>query len=217
MPKRPKFPEPVNLAFLLDQARRGHATEGGPTPVEMVLKTLDHLSRGGIRDHLAGGYHRYSTDRYWAVPHFEKMLYDNALLVPVFLDAAERDDDPRWPAEARATLDFVAGVMTVEAGGFASSLDAETDGREGDYYVWTRDEVKGILDDEGAYALFAACYGLDREPNFEGDRFVLLRPDTPASQAVALGLAPERARGEAPATACHPARCPSRARDAVQG
>ncbi|QDV37737.1 thioredoxin domain-containing protein [Tautonia plasticadhaerens] len=192
-PKRPKFPEPVNLAFLLDQHRRGRSPVGAvPGPREMTLETLDHLSRGGIRDHLAGGYHRYSTDRAWAVPHFEKMLYDNAQLVPVFLRAHELTDDPRWAAEARATLDFVSSAMRGPDGGFASSLDAESDGEEGMPYVWTREEVKALLGDEASYALFATAYGLDREPNFEGGRYVLLRPEPPGPEAVALGLAPEQ-------------------------
>ena len=192
-PRRPKFPEPVNLAFLLDQHRRGRSPVGAvPGPREMTLTTLDHLSRGGIRDHLAGGYHRYSTDREWAVPHFEKMLYDNAQLVPVFLRAYELTDDPRWAAEARATLDFVSSAMRAPDGGFASSLDAEAGGEEGMPYAWTRDEVKTLLDDDASYALFATAYGLDREPNFEGGRYVLLRPEPLGSEAVALGLAPEQ-------------------------
>jgi uncharacterized protein YyaL (SSP411 family) len=192
-PKRPKFPEPVNLEFLLDQHRRGRSPVGAvPGPMDMTLKTLDHLARGGIRDHLAGGYHRYSTDREWAVPHFEKMLYDNAQLVPVFLQAYELTDDPRWAAEARATLDFVAEVMAAPDGGFSSSLDAETGGEEGKSYVWTRDEVKILLDDNASYTLFATAFGLDREPNFEGDRFVLLRPEPLGPEAVALDLAPEQ-------------------------
>ncbi|WP_161602217.1 DUF255 domain-containing protein [Tautonia marina] len=193
-PKRPKFPEPSNLVFLLDQARRGQSPTGSlPEPKEMVLKTLDRICRGGIRDHLAGGYHRYSTDRSWTVPHFEKMLYDNAQLASVLLDTFELTDDPRWADEARATLDFVADTMTLPDGGFASSLDAETEGEEGAFYVWTPDEVKTALgDDEDAYDLFARSYGLTREPNFEGDRFVLLHPDTPGDLAVALGLAPEQ-------------------------
>ncbi|MEW4567407.1 DUF255 domain-containing protein [Tautonia sp. JC769] len=193
-PKRPKFPEPANLVFLIDQARRGRAPAGSlPNPKEMVLTTLDRIGRGGIRDHLAGGYHRYSTDRSWTVPHFEKMLYDNAQLASVLLETYELTDDPRWADEARATLDFVAEAMTLPDGGFASSLDAETEGEEGAFYVWTPEGVKIALnDDQTAFDLFARAYGLNGEPNFEGDRFVLLRPDTPGDLAVALGLAPEQ-------------------------
>ena len=107
-PRRPKFPEPVNLVFLLDQHRRGGQSGGGPqSALEMVTFTLDHMARGGIRDQLGGGYHRYSTDRYWIVPHFEKMLYDNAQLASVHLAAFEITRDPRWRAEAEATFAFV--------------------------------------------------------------------------------------------------------------
>ena len=154
----------------------------------MVETTLDHLARGGIRDHLAGGYHRYSTDRAWAVPHFEKMLYDNAQLVSLYLDAYALTSEPRWRREAEDALAFVASVMTDEAGGFHSSLDAETDSEEGAYYVWTREQVAAVLGGGDENDLFARVYGLDREPNFEGDRHVLLRPDPPAAQAEAAGL-----------------------------
>ncbi|RUL86179.1 DUF255 domain-containing protein [Tautonia sociabilis] len=192
-PEGPKFPEPVNLVYLIDQHRRGRsAPPGAPDLLSVVLKTLDRMARGGIRDHLAGGYHRYSTDRAWQVPHFEKMLYDNAQLVPVFLDAFELTGDERWAAEARATLDFVADVMAAPDGGFSSSIDAESDEEEGRFYVWTRDQVQDVLGDDASYTLFATVFGLDREPNFEGDRYVLTRPDTPGSEAVTLGLAPEQ-------------------------
>ena len=192
-PKRPKFPEPVNLAFLLDRhARRGPST--GPEPLSMVLTTLDHMARGGIRDQLAGGYHRYSTDRSWAVPHFEKMLYDNAQLVSVLMRAYELTNDARWKTEGEATLEFVERSLTAPDGLFYSALDAETDGDEGGYYVWKRAQVKSILGDDSDF--FSANYGLDRAPNFEGDRFVLLRPrpaaDTPAE--VEARLAPMRSK-----------------------
>src|SRR6185312_16358275 len=102
--RRPKFPEPVNLVFLLDQHRRAAAkgkeprksADGPPGPLDMVVSTLDHMARGGIRDQLAGGYHRYATSRYWIVPHFEKMLYDNAQLASAHLLAFEATSDPRW-------------------------------------------------------------------------------------------------------------------------
>ena len=112
------------------------------------------MARGGIRDHLGGGYHRYATDRYWIVPHFEKMLYDNAQLASVHLAAYEITKDPRWRAEAEATFRFVEEKMTSPEGAFYSALDAETKGEEGAYYVWTRDEVKAALG-EGA-----GCAGL---------------------------------------------------------
>jgi uncharacterized protein YyaL (SSP411 family) len=201
-PRRPKFPEPANLVFLLDQhVRRAAArkvepeakktAEGGPVePLEMVRVTLDHMARGGIRDHLAGGYHRYSTDRFWAVPHFEKMLYDNAQLASVHLLAFEMTGDPRWRAEAEATFAFVERSLTAPDGGFYSALDAETKAGEGAYYVWTRDEVKAVLGDGPDADAFARVYGLAGEPNFEGGRFVLLEPRSRSEQAEALKTTP---------------------------
>jgi uncharacterized protein YyaL (SSP411 family) len=202
-PRRPKFPEPANLVFLLDQHLRKAAgrnarqeatkAEGGavaPLEMEMVRVTLDRMARGGIRDHLAGGYHRYSTDRSWAVPHFEKMLYDNAQLASVHLMAFELTGDPRWRAEAETTFAFVERSMTAPEGGFYSALDAETKAGEGAYYVWTRDEVKAVLGDGPDADAFARVYGLTGEPNFEGGRYVLLEPRPRAEQAEALKTTP---------------------------
>ncbi len=200
-PRRPKFPEPANLVFLLNQHRRkaerakaepGAAkAEGGPAaPLEMVRATLDQMARGGIRDHLAGGYHRYSTDRFWAVPHFEKMLYDNAQLASAYLMAFEVDGDPRWRAEAETIFSFIERSMTAPEGGFYSALDAETKAGEGAYYVWTRDEVKDVLGDGPDVDAFLRVYGLTGEPNFEGGRYVLLEPRPRAEQAAALKTAP---------------------------
>ncbi len=197
--RRPKFPEPVNLVFLLDQHRRAQAkgkaanerTPGAPEPLAMVLTTMDQMARGGIRDQLAGGYHRYATSRYWIVPHFEKMLYDNAQLASAHLLAFELTGDPRWRAEAEATFAFVADTMTAPEGGFYSALDAETDGEEGAYYAWTRDEVKKVLGDTPEHEAFAQVYGLRRDPNFEKNRHVLLQPRARAEQAKTLQLTPE--------------------------
>ena len=153
--------------------------------------TLDRMARGGIRDHLGGGYHRYSTDRSWIVPHFEKMLYDNAQLASAHLLAFEITKDPRWRDEAEATFAFVERSMTAPEGGFYSALDAETNGEEGAYYVWTRDEVKAVLGDGPDADPFAQVYGLTGEPNFEGGRYVLLEPKTRAEQAEALKTTPK--------------------------
>ena len=196
--RQPKFPEPVNLVFLMDRHRRlkldakAKAKENEkPGPLEMVLVTMDRMARGGIRDQLAGGYHRYATSRYWIVPHFEKMLYDNAQLASAHVAAFELTGDPRWRAEAAATFAFVARTMTGPEGGFHSSLDAETQGEEGAYYVWTRDEVKTALGDSPGAESFQQVYGLKREPNFEKDRYVLLEPRPRAEQAKSLGITPE--------------------------
>ncbi len=193
--RRPKFPEPVNLIFLLDQHRRGakaaESEKSRPGPLEMVVSTLDHMARGGIRDQLAGGYHRYATSRYWIVPHFEKMLYDNAQLASSHLLAFELTADPRWRTEAEATFAFVARTMTAAEGGFFSALDAETGGEEGRYYVWSRDEVAQVLGEGDESLAFMQVYGLRREPNFEKDRYVLLEPRTRSEQAATLKTTPE--------------------------
>src|SRR5262249_36823703 len=202
--RRPKFPEPVNLVFLLDQharraripaapgsgAPRDQAKAGIADPPEMVRLTLDRMARGGIRDHLGGGYHRYSTDRHWLVPHFEKMLYDNAQLASTHLLAFAITRDPHWRAEAEATFAFVARSMSAPEGGFYSALDAETNHEEGAYYVWTRAEVNSVLGAGPDADAFAQVYGLTGEPNFEGGRYVLFEPKTLAEQAQALRMTP---------------------------
>jgi uncharacterized protein YyaL (SSP411 family) len=192
-PRRPKFPEPSNLVFLLDRhrrtpenpvARRIEAADPrlkGSSPLAMVLTTLDHMARGGIHDHLGGGYHRYSVNRSWTVPHFEKMLYDNAQLARVFLEAFEITGDPRWRREAEDIFTFVARDLTDPKGGFYSTLDAETNGEEGAYYVWTPEDVRQVLGPDAD--LFIRVYGLDRTPNFEGERFVLNRLREPKLEA----------------------------------
>ncbi|WZO95880.1 DUF255 domain-containing protein [Isosphaeraceae bacterium EP7] len=204
-PRRPKFPEPTNLLYLVDQHRRT-APKGLPVgpdgklarpkpepnaPLPMVQTTLDQMARGGIRDHLAGGYHRYSTVRDWSVPHFEKMLYDNALIASALLATSEVDPDPRWQAEARSIFAFVARSLTSPEGAFYSSLDAETDGEEGSYYVWTRAEVDALLANPADSDLFALAYGLDGKSNFEGNRYVLREPASRAKLAAKLSLTPE--------------------------
>ena len=143
----------------------------------MALKTLDRMARGGIRDHLAGGYHRYSTVRDWTVPHFEKMLYDNAQLAEAHVLAFEATGDPRWRAEAEATFAFVARTMTAPDGLFYSALDAESEGEEGKSYVWTREEVEKVLGPGDDFAALRPRLRARREPNFEGDRYVLLEPE----------------------------------------
>ena len=187
-PRRPKFPEPVNLLFLLERYRDGVKTNEPTDPLKMVLLTLDRMARGGIRDQLAGGYHRYSTDRYWLVPHFEKMLYDNAQLASVHLLAFELTQDPRWRDEAEATFGFIERQMTAPEGGFYSALDAETKGEEGAYYVWTRNQVKAALAGVPHADLFTQVYGLGGEPNFEGDRYVLHETRTRAEQSSAAKI-----------------------------
>ena len=182
----PKFPSPSNLYLLLELA------EGSDDrALEMLVVTLDHMGRGGIQDHLAGGFHRYSTDAQWLVPHFEKMLYDNAALAPLFAACAELAGPSYGFARvARRTLDFVRRELTSSEGGFLSAIDAETDGHEGAYYTWTRKELEGFLDKE-QFELVALVYGCDGAPNFEEDRYVLHLPKTYADRATEMGVSEE--------------------------
>ncbi len=201
-PRRPKFPEPPNLVYLLERIKRDLKTGGpaakphtDPEPatydaMEMVLKTLDEITRGGVRDHLAGGYHRYSTDRKWIVPHFEKMLYDNAQLATVLVEVSSMSKSPRWKLEAKATLAFIERTFLTNEGGFASSLDAETEGVEGKTYVWSREEIKKALSSEEDYAFASSIFGLGGPPNFENESYVLRRPKTLEDEAKLVGITP---------------------------
>lgn len=181
--RMPKFPEPPNLAFLLDHVRR---TPDAKRAREMLLHTLERIAAGGIRDHLGGGFHRYSTDRYWRVPHFEKMLYDNAQLASLYAEAAvlfERDDFRQAVDELLA---FVAREMTSPEGAFYAALDAETDGEEGKYYVWTEAELAEALSAD-EHRLAAAAYGFEDGPNFEGKCVLVLpRPLTESAKNATL-------------------------------
>jgi uncharacterized protein YyaL (SSP411 family) len=165
----PKFPQPLVIELLL----REHQRSGAQEPQLMARRTLDAMADGGIYDHLGGGFARYSTDAQWLVPHFEKMLYDNAQLARVYSHAFEVTGDERYAYVARETLDFVAHELRHPPGGaFASSLDADTDGHEGLTYVWDAAEVREIL---GAAApLFEAAYDVTPAGNWEG-RTILRR------------------------------------------
>ncbi len=168
-PNRPKFPEPANLEFLL-----ARAAAGNEDAQNMLRVSLDHMARGGLRDHLGGGFHRYSTDRAWAIPHFEKMLYDNAQLISVYSAAFELNANANDRETVAEAIGFVLREMTSPEGGFYSALDAETAAEEGAYYAWTKDEINALLTQDEA-KLLATTYGLNDPPNFEG-RYVLLLP-----------------------------------------
>src|SRR5690606_12700343 len=136
--------------------RAGERT-GDARYFEAVELTLERISEGGIYDHLGGGFSRYSVDERWLVPHFEKMLYDNAQLLELLTLAHVRSGNPLFLTRARETVGWIAGEMTAEGGAFASSLDADSEGEEGKFYVWSRGDVDELLGaDDGAY--FAAHY-----------------------------------------------------------
>ena len=170
-----KFPMPPSLLLLQHEAARDR--RGGVTPPpsdEMAQITLDHMARGGVYDHVGGGFHRYSTERTWTVPHFEKMLYDNAQLLEVYAAAYQAGKSPACERVLRQTLAFVEREMTAPEGGFYSALDADADGEEGRFYVWSDKEIDAALGDKDDAALFKQVYGADGEPNFEAKRILLL-------------------------------------------
>jgi uncharacterized protein YyaL (SSP411 family) len=177
----PKFPQPMVLDFLLRYWRRN----GTQYALEMVTESFRKMARGGIYDQLGGGFHRYAVDATWTVPHFEKMLYDNALLsrLGVHLWQATQDPDVRRVTEE--TIDWVAREMTAPSGGFFSSLDADSEGHEGTFYVWTRDELGKALGE--TREVVSAYWGVADEPNFEG-RYILHVPHNPAVVAARAGV-----------------------------
>jgi len=159
----PKFPQGMTLDFLLRQYSR--TKDGGA--LAMAELTLEKMARGGMYDQLGGGFHRYSVDERWLVPHFEKMLYDNAILVPVYLHAYQLTNKDLYRRIAVETLDWAAREMTDGNGGFFSTLDADTEGEEGKYYVWTYAELVTLLGEEDA-RLVAEYFGASERGNFEG-------------------------------------------------
>jgi uncharacterized protein len=169
----PKFPHPRTLERLF---RDWYATSGRPEPdlqaLYMATLTLRRMAEGGLNDQLAGGFSRYSVDAYWMIPHFEKMLYDNGALLSVYAEAAVATGDEFYFHIAAETADWAMRDMQSPEGGFYSSLDADSEGHEGKFYVWDRDEVRRALTDE-EYGAFAPRFGLDREPNFENEAWHL--------------------------------------------
>lgn len=160
-PEEAKFPVPAKLALLQFYAARGDQEAD-----RILLHTLDRIAAGGIHDHLGGGFHRYSTDREWLVPHFEKMLYDNAQLADIYLEAYRRTQRPVYRETAEGIFRFVLRDMTDPRGGFYSALDAETEGVEGKYYVWSIEEIDETLTPKEA-DLFKLVYGFDGPKRFE--------------------------------------------------
>ena len=174
-PQYPKFPEPSNLVFLLERAEYDRAHGQNDRQAEsMLVTTLQKMAAGGIWDHLGGGFHRYSTDRFWAVPHFEKMLYDNAQLASVCAEAYRLTGREAFRRVVEEMLDFVLREMTGPQGEFYSAIDAETDGDEGAFYVWTREELADALE-PSQFQLLTNAYDIGEHGNFE-ERYVLLRP-----------------------------------------
>ncbi len=160
----PKFPMATVIDFLL----RLHNRTQDTLARDMATHALAKMAQGGIRDHLAGGFHRYTVDRSWLVPHFEKMLYDNALLARAYLHAWLVTGEDAFRSIVDDTLGFLLRDMKHPSGGFFSSLDADTEGEEGRFYVWSYDELGAALPDDKQFALFAAAFGASEAGNFKG-------------------------------------------------
>ena len=190
----PKFPQPPVLEFLLRYWKR----TADETAAMMVRQTLTAMANGGIYDQVGGGFHRYTVDAIWLVPHFEKMLYDNAQLARIYLDAARAFDDPLFRRIATETLEYVTREMTGEDGGFYATQDADSEGEEGRFYVWTPQELTEILGAEQA-ELVGEYFGVTPGGNFEGKN-ILYRPRPESAVAADFDIS-EAALGEAVATA----------------
>ncbi len=193
----PKFPHALDISICLRNWKR----TGTERALAIATTSLLRMSEGGVYDQLGGGFHRYSVDEKWLIPHFEKMLYDNALLVPASLDAFVATGEPHVARIARECCDWVLREMTTKEGGFASSQDADSEGHEGKFFAWTPRELESVL---GAKlgAMAAAWFGVTVEGNFEHGTSALWRHDKPENVARTVGIAvPELERAMADARA----------------
>jgi hypothetical protein len=177
----PKFPPAGAIAFLLRQ----YAHRGDARILDMATVTLDRMASGGIVDQLGGGFHRYSTDERWLVPHFEKTLYDNALLAGVYLEAFQVTANPFYRGIAVETLDYVLRNMSDAAGGFYSSEDADSEGEEGRFYLWTEKEILNALGENDG-RIFCGYYGVTPEGNFEARNILHLKALPPEADEARL-------------------------------
>src|SRR3984893_12654825 len=168
----PKFPPAMALEFFLHM----HHRTGDSETLAMIEHTSRQMAWGGIYDQLGGGFHRYSVDARWLVPHFEKMLYDNALLSRFYLHLYQVTRDPQARRVTEETLDYVRREMTDAGGGFYSTQDADSEGGEGKFFVWTPEEVTALLGEEDA-ALFNRYFDVSEMGNFEGQSILHLDDD----------------------------------------
>jgi len=186
----PKFPSPHTLMYLL----RTWDRTGNRDLLDKVVATLDAMQRGGIHDQLAGGFHRYSTDVQWKLPHFEKMLYDQAMLSLAYTEAWTATGEGRFASIVRSTLDYLLNELVDEAGGFHSAEDADSEGEEGKFYVWTESEIAAVLANDSDLRLAIDAFGIQPEGNFHDESTgrlsgsnVLLVAERPADLAVGHG------------------------------
>jgi uncharacterized protein YyaL (SSP411 family) len=185
--RAPKFPQPMIVEFLL----RYHQRTGDPKALAMAERTLQKMARGGMYDQLGGGFHRYSVDAIWLIPHFEKMLYDNAQLASAYLAAYQVTGNPFYRGVVEATLDYVRREMTSPEGGFFATQDADSEGEEGKFYVWSAAEIRQALGPDDA-RIFELAFGVTERGNFEG-RNILFRAREPNEVATAVGVGVEAA------------------------
>src|SRR5262245_26994612 len=188
----PKFPHSPMLDLLLTHWRRSRAQSEDTRARTMVTTTLDRMAHGGLYDQLGGGFFRYSVDRFWSIPHFEKMLYDNAQLLGTYADAYAATRTPDYARVASETAEWTLRDMQDARGGFYSTLDADSEHEEGKFYVFTPAEVDEVLGAEDS-RLVKRALGLDRPANFEGSHWHLYRAEPPAAAAAAFGLDAARA------------------------
>ncbi len=196
----PKFPHALGLEFLLRMERRRQAAGGVDDPatqglsadlLPLVTLTLDHMAAGGIHDQIGGGFHRYATDAIWLTPHFEKMLYDNALLALVYLRAWQVTGEPRYRLVCERALDYILREMTDPSGAFYSSQDADSEGEEGRFYVWTAAELRAALSESDA-AVAMLAWGVSEQGNFEGRNILHAARDI-EDVAASLGITADAA------------------------
>jgi len=182
-----KFPSHVPIRLLL----RHHQRTGDAQALHMATHTLEHMAAGGIYDQVAGGFHRYATDPLWRVPHFEKMLYDNALLVVAYAEAWQVTKQPVFARVVRETCDELLATFASPEGGFYSATDADSEGEEGKYFLWTEEEIRAALGSGEDTQSFLRHYGVTRDGNFEGSNILYQgQPDEDITQE----LAPARAK-----------------------
>jgi uncharacterized protein YyaL (SSP411 family) len=182
----PKFPQPMTWEAILRVWKR----TGDARALEMLRHTLTRMARGGIYDQLGGGFHRYSVDGQWLVPHFEKMLYDNAQLASLYLHAWLATGEAEYRRVTEETLDYVLREMTHPAGGFYSAQDADSEGVEGKFFVWSPEEIRSVVGNPELARVALAYWGVDDGPNFEGHS-ILFVPREPGQVAKSLGLGPD--------------------------
>jgi uncharacterized protein YyaL (SSP411 family) len=188
--KAPKFPLPNNYLFLLRYAHAMKGSSQGAEAMKHLNLTLTKMAYGGIYDQLGGGFSRYSVDHYWKVPHFEKMLYDNAQLVSLYSEAFQATQNPLYKQVVYETLHFVERELTSAEGCFYSALDADSEGQEGKFYVWTKKELEGILKER--FELFADYFNVNERGLWEDEHYILLRNETDETLAAKYHLSVEQ-------------------------